>query len=85
MLLLAGCAPFFLMHFREAKLPVHVQMQSSVGGNSSPLIHTVALINLQEQYRTKATQKILRAQTGQKIQYDKNTTQSLSLKWGTRY
>ena len=62
-----GYTPFFLMHFREAKLPVHVQVESVVGGNSLPQIltepehlkHIDALINLHEQYRAKATQNIL--------------------------
>ncbi|KAL5502516.1 hypothetical protein EMCRGX_G009309 [Ephydatia muelleri] len=74
-----GYAPFFLMHFREAKLPVHVQVESVVGGSSLPQIltelehlkHIEALINLQEQYRAKATQNILCAQTRQKLHYDK--------------
>ena len=40
MLLLAMYTPFFQVHFREAKLPIHVQMESAVGGNSSPQILT---------------------------------------------
>ena len=54
---------YTLMHFREAKLPVHVQVERVVGGSSLPQIltepehlkHIDALINLQEQYRAKAT------------------------------
>ena len=61
MLLLA--IPHFLMHFREAKLPVHAQLESAVGGSMLPQIltepehlkHIDALIDLQEQYRVKAT------------------------------
>ena len=33
-----GSTPFFLMHFREAKLPVHVQVESVVGVSSLPQI-----------------------------------------------
>ena len=49
---------------------------------SEHLLHTDALIdiNLQEQYSVKATQNILRAQTRQKLQYDKNTSQWVSNK-----
>ena len=87
-----GYTPFFLMHFREAKLPVHVQVERVMGGSSLPQIltepehlkHIDALINLQEQYRAKATQNILCAQTRQKLHNDKNTTQILYLRWGTR-
>ena len=35
-----GYTPFFLMHFREAKLPVHVQVERVVGGSSLPQILT---------------------------------------------
>ena len=56
-----GNTPFFLMHFREAKLPVHVLVEIVVGGSSLPQIltepehlkHTDAHINLQEQYCAK--------------------------------
>ena len=48
----------FLMHFRKAKCPVHVQVESVVGCSSLPQILTEpehlkridAIINLQEQY-----------------------------------
>ena len=77
------------MHFWEARLPVHVQVESVVGGNSLPQIltkpeflkHIDALINLQEQYRAKATQNILCAQTRQKLYYDTKTQHK---RWGTR-
>ena len=36
-----GYTPFFLMHFREAKLPVHVQVESVVGGSSLPQILSI--------------------------------------------
>ena len=36
-----GYTSFFLMHFREAKLPVHVQVESVVGGSSSPQILSI--------------------------------------------
>ena len=35
-----GYTPFLLLHFREAKLPVHVQVESVVGGSSLPQILT---------------------------------------------
>ena len=55
------------MHSREAKLPVIAQLESAVGGSLLPQIltesehlkHIDALIDLQEQYRVKATQNIL--------------------------
>ena len=73
-------------------LPVHVQVESVVGGSSLPQIltepehlkHIDALINLQEQYRAKATQNILCAQTRQKLHYDKKHKKILYLRWGTR-
>ena len=37
-MLLLAIPPFFLMHFREAKLPVHVHVERVVGGNSLPQI-----------------------------------------------
>ena len=85
-----GYTPFFLMHFREAKLPVHVQVESVVGGSSLPQIltepehlkHIDALINLQEQYHAKATQNILCAQARQKLHYKHNHIRYL--RWGTR-
>ena len=51
------------MHFREAKFPVHAQLESAVGGSLLPQIlkesehlkHIDALIGLQELYRIKAT------------------------------
>ena len=84
------------MQFQEAKLPVHMQMESVVRGSSLPkktltqtehLKHMDATINPQEQYRAKDTQtpNILCAQTRQKLHYDKNTIQILYLRWGTRY
>ena len=59
-----GYTQFFLVHFRDAMLPVHVRVKSVVGGSSLPQIltepehlkHINALTNLQEQYRAKATQ-----------------------------
>ena len=70
-----GYTPFFLMHFWDAKLVVHVRVESVVGGSSLPQIlrapkylkHFDALINLQEQNRAQATQNILCAQTRQKL------------------
>ena len=79
-----GYTPFFLMHFREAKLPVHVQVESVVGGSSLPQIHIDALINLQEQYRAKATQNILCAQTRQKLHYDKKHNTNSIFKVGDK-
>ena len=87
-----GYTPFFLMHFREAKLPVHVQVERVVGGSSLPQIltepehlkHIDALINLQEQYRAKATQNILCAKPDRSYTMIKNTTQILYLRWRTR-
>ena len=80
--------PFFLMHFREAKVPVHAQLVSAMGGTcsmlpqilteSEHLKHIDALIDLQEQYHVKATQNILCAQTRQKLHYDtKHNTNSV--------
>jgi hypothetical protein len=87
-----GYTPFFLMHFREAKLPVHVQVERVVGGSSLPQIltepehlkHIDALINLQEQYRAKATQNILCAQTRQKLHYDKKHNTNSIFKVGDK-
>ena len=80
------------MHFREAKLPVHVQVERVVGGSSLPQIltepehlkHIDALINLQEQYRAKATQNILVQKPDRSYTMIKNTTQIQYLRWGTR-
>ena len=82
--------PIFLMHFREVKLPVHVQVESVVGCSSLPQIltepehlkHIDALINLQEQYHAEATQNILCAQTRQKLHYDKKTQHKFYIKGG---
>ena len=87
-----GYTPFFLMHFREAKLPVHVQVESVVGGSSLPQIltepehpkHIDALLNLQEQYCAKATQNILCAQTRQKLHYDKKHNTNSIFKVGNK-
>ena len=87
-----GYTPFFLMHFREAKLPVHVQVERVVGGSSLPQIltepehlkHIDALINLQEQYRAKATQNILCAQTRQKLHNDKKHNTNSIFKVGDK-
>ena len=63
-----------------------------VGGNSLPQIltepehlkHIDALINLQEQYRAKATQNILCAQTRQKLHYDKKHNTNSIFKVGDK-
>ncbi|KAL5503479.1 hypothetical protein EMCRGX_G010435 [Ephydatia muelleri] len=84
-----GYTPFFLMHFREAKLPVHVQVERVVGGiqiltEPEHLKHIDALINLQEQYRAKATQNILCAQTRQKLHYNKKHNTNSIFKVGDK-
>ena len=89
---LLAIPPFFLMHFREAKLPVHVLVESVVGGSSLPQIvaepehlkHIDALINLQEQYCAKATQNNLCAQTRQKLHYDKKHNTNSIFKVGDK-
>ena len=35
--------PFFLMHFQEAKRPVHAQLESAMGGSLLPQILTESL------------------------------------------
>ena len=85
-----GYTPFFLMHFREAKLTVHVQVERVVGSlpqiltEPEHLKHIDALINLQEQYRAKATQNILCAQTRQKLHYDKKHNTNSIFKVGDK-
>ena len=74
------------MHFREAKLPVHAQLESAVGGNVLPQIftesehlkHIDALIDLQEQYRVKAIHRIFSVhKLDRSYTMIKNTTQIL--------
>ena len=85
---LLAIPPFFLMHFREAKLPVHVLVESVVVGSSLPQIlaepehlkHIDALINLQEQYCAKATQSNLCAQTKENDNYKEQGCQNEYLK-----
>ena len=78
----------FLMHFREAKLPVHVQMERSGSSTyvteTSNLKDVKALIHLQEQYRAKAAQNILGAQARQKKQYDMKHNMNSTLKVGDK-
>ena len=91
-MLLLAIPPFFLMHFREAKLPVHVHVERVVGGSSLPQIlkepkhlkHIDVLINLQVQYRAKATQNILCAQTRLKLHYDKKHNTNSIVKVGDK-
>ena len=83
-----GFTPFFLMHFREAKLPVHVQMERSGSSTyvteTSNLKDVKALIHLQEQCRAKAAQNILGAQARQKKQYDMKHNMNSTLKVGDK-
>ena len=76
------------MHFREAKLPIHVKVERATGEEASGLPcdislrdSTMALIKLQEEYRAKAMQNIARAQERQKTQYDRkhNTNTMLNI------
>ena len=84
--------PFMLqlaipIHFWDAKLPVHVQVEPVVGSLPQYLTepeHIDALINLQEQYRAKATQNILCAQTRQKLHYDKKYNTNSIFKVGDK-
>jgi len=82
----------FLMHYHEAKLPVHLQMERAVSGNSLPQLLTerehlknvATLIGLQEQYRAKAAKNICRAQIKQKQQYDRKHNTNSTLKVGDK-
>ena len=76
------------MHFREAKLPIHVKVERATGEGVSELPpdielrdSTMALIKLQEEYRVKAMQNIVHAQERQKKQYDRkhNTNTTLNI------
>ena len=73
-------SPFFLMYFREAKLPLHVQMEGSLDAAGAAPIEQFptcreqyenidVLVELQESYRTKAAKIISCAQARQKRQY----------------
>ena len=62
-----GFTPFLLMHFREAKLPIHVKIERATGEGpkelpteSKMLESTRALINLQDEYHTRAAHNIAR-------------------------
>ena len=82
-----GFTPFFLMHFREVKLPIHIKMERATGEgpeeqNESKI--TQVLINLQDEYRTRAAYNIARGQERQKQQYDKKHNTNTTLKIGTK-
>ena len=79
------------MHFREAKLPIHVKMERATGEDpkelpteSKMLESTRALIDLQDEYRTRAAHNIARAQERQKQQYDKKHNTNTTLKIGDK-
>ena len=76
------------MHFREAKLPIHLKMERVTGespselpSESKMLDSARALIKLQEEYCARATQNIARAQERRKQQYDRkhNTNETLKI------
>ena len=79
------------MHFHEAKLPIHIKMERAIGEGpkelpteSKMLESTRALINLQDEYRTKAAHDIACAQERQKQQYDKKHNTNTTLKIGDK-
>ena len=77
----------FLMHFREVKLPIHIKMERATGEgpeeqNESKI--TRALINLQDEYRTRAAHNIACGQERQKQQYDKKHNTNTTLKIGNK-
>ena len=79
------------MHFHKAKLPIHVKMERATGEGpkelpteSKMLESTRALINLQDEYRTRAAQNMARAQERQKQQYDKKHNTNTTLKTGDK-
>lgn len=81
----------FLMHFREAKLPIHIKMERATGEGlselpteSKMLESTRALIKLQDEYRARAAHNIARAQERQKQQYDRNHNTNTTLKIGDK-
>jgi len=75
------------MHFREVKLPIHIKMERATGEgpeeqNESKI--TRALINLQDEYRTRAAHNIACGQERQKQQYDKKHNTNTTLKIGNK-
>ena len=86
-----GFTPFFLMHFREIKLPIHLKVEQVTGEGAPELPSvtelrdsTMALIKLQEDYRAKAMQNIVRAQERQKKQYDRKHNTNTTLNVGDK-
>ena len=80
-----------LMHFREAKLPIHLKVEQVTGEGAPELLSvtelrdsTMALIKLQEDYRAKAMQNIVRAQEQQKKQYDRKHNTNTTLNVGDK-
>ena len=79
------------MHFREAKLPIHLKVEQVTGEGAPELPSvtelrdsTMALIKLQEDYRAKAMQNIVRAQERQKKQYDRKHNTNTTLNVGDK-
>ena len=82
---------FHLMHFHEAKLPIHVKVEQVTGEHAPELPSatelrdsTMALIELQEDYRAKAMQNIVCAQERQQKQYDRKHNMNTTLKVGDK-
>ena len=75
------------MHFREVKLPIHIKMgrEGPEEQNESKMLEsTRALINLQDEYRTRAAHNNARGQERQKQQYDKKHNTNTTLKIGDK-
>ena len=72
-----GYTPFFLMHFREAKLPVHVQVERVVGGSSLPQILTEPGSSLPQILTEPEHLKHIDALINLQEQYRAKTTQNI--------